>query len=211
MQTNAFNTKNFQMISYEETTKILSQNFRLKNLPNGKTIFLCVGAHGSGKSTFLANLYKQKLLTLPYLNKKAFQSHFAKNTDVDLQQKCTLATNKIAENMVKSGHSFCWETEDQAATYFPLIEKAKKQGYHIGVVFVQIAHAKTNLQRVDQRAEKGGANCHPLEILESIDWAKKQAIKLIEICDEFFIFDNSKDLVQTKGKDMEKNGRNFCL
>jgi hypothetical protein len=54
-----------------------------------------------------------------------------------------------------------------------------------------------NLARVDNLALN-----RQTEIIKAHNAFKNRVVKLIEICDELFMFDNSKNLTQTKDNDI---------
>lgn len=193
-----FHHRDFTVLDETTTKNILSQNFRLKNFPNGKKMFLCVGARGSGKSTVIANMYKQNMLDVPYISSEIFlhKNLLAINNPhrTELSKK---ASQIVTSNLIKSGCSFCLETELASQETFEAIFNAKKNGYKICVCYVMTDNPEINLARVDNLAINRQS-----EIIHAHNAFKNRVVKLIEICDELFMFDNSKNLTQTKDNNM---------
>lgn len=195
MQLHQFVKQNFKVLDSKTTLQILTQNFRLKNFPNGKKIFLCVGPKGSGKSTVIANLYQHNVLDLPYISGDAFlQVQNPKFQNPHLAQKASML---VTENLVKCGSSFCLESELADPKNFEILSQAKKNGYKISVFYVMTDMPNINLSRMTN------ANARELtEMIEEHNSFKPRVVKLIEICDELYMYDNSKNLTQTNDNDM---------
>ncbi|MBR2221153.1 MAG: hypothetical protein IJ975_03360 [Clostridia bacterium] len=211
MQLNAYLQKHFTPFDYATTQKILAEKFNLKNLSNGKKIFLCVGAIGSGKSTVIANLYAQNLLHYPYLSDKIVAEKLSSTgAPKSTCEQVAAATHKIAKNLVKSGHSFCWEPEDTNGKYLEIVDFAKKQGFKIEVFYVMTDAVNINLGRTMQRF---GQSTTAQQVLDSFYGIEKQVIKLIEHCDTLDMFDNTSQFGQTKPRAnaQKETGETFCL
>lgn len=204
---NTYLKKHLKAYDDETTNQILAENFKLKNFPNSKRIVLCVGAIGAGKSTVIANMYEQQLLNVPYISDQIVaQKLSSPNAPLPVAEKIAAATHKIAENLVKSGRSFCWEPEDINGKYLEIVDFAKAQGFRIDVFFVMTDAAHINLAR------KGAHLARPNDVLQSFNCIKKQVINLIEKCDNLYMFDNSVQLCQTKERVAKKEmGESFCL
>ena len=210
MHLNTYIKNHFKAYDNQTTQQILAENFSLNNLPKGKTIFLCVGAIGAGKSTVLANMYEQNVLNFPYLSDKIVAEKLSSAVGTRPgQNQIAAATHKIAQNLVKSGHSFCWEPEDITAKYLEIVDFAKANGYAIEVFYVMTDTASINLMRKNMRA---GQVASAQDVQESFSGISKQVIKLIEKCDNLYMFDNSWQLNQTNQRNIEKElGESFCL
>lgn len=207
MDFNSHLKNHFKAYDSETTHQILADNFKLKNFPNGKRIVLCVGAIGAGKSTVIANMYEQHLLDVPYISDQIVaQKLSSPDAPRPAADRVAAATHKIAQNLVKSGRSFCWEPEDISGRYLEVVDFAKAQGFRIDVFFVMTDTAKINLAR------KGAHLAKPNDVVESFNGIKKQVINLIEKCDHLYMFDNSLQLCQTKERNAKKElGESFCL
>ena len=217
MNFNAFINSRYRALDFKTTEQILSENFSLKDFPNGKHLALWVGAKGSGKSTLLANLYEYGTIDLPYLDvhmfaKKKF-SHLKDESQAMLW--ANQAVNAITETLVKGGKSFCLETSFDDKKMMDIVINAKKSGYRLVVFYVETPNVQTNKARVDKRVSQGGNSASNDEIEKTTSSIKQNVIKLIEYCDVLYMFDNSKELTQTnerlKNSEKEKVGGAFWL
>lgn len=199
MLLNTYVKNNFKAYDEQTTKNILSQHFRLKNFPNGKRLFLCVGADGAGKSTVIANLYKQKILDIPYISQDFFQAKCTAKLSDELRarQFASLATDKITQNLVRSGCSFCYETTLARTNAEDLVKIAKKNGYKILVFFVMTDSPTINVERVNNSIDCQHKELIKKQILECYNNINKSIVGILDMCDDLYMFDNSQNLTQT--------------
>lgn len=217
MNLNTFFDTNFKAFDEAVSNEILTRKFRPEKCPHKKKIDLCVGAKGAGKSTFVANLYEYGFVRVPYFDKKMIIKKYGQQ--VSSHAECELRANKVvnalAERLISEGRSFCVETDFEDTALLDTIISAKKHGYELAVHWVRTNDAQTNIERV--QVLNGNVNAQ--KFMTSHEAMRAHIIRLIEFCNTLDIFDNSKDLTQTKERlknpkkqiEKEKVDEGFCL
>lgn len=182
------NTKdNFVALTYYESLEILKTLANLQE--QNKVMILFVGANGSGKSTLVANLVKNTNFKFRYLNADIFQVQ----NDLDAYASM-ITTMNIVKNTILCGESFAYETVFSHESKLDLVKLAKENGYKIITVYLTTKNVNINLSRVEKRVIQGGHDVDKDKIIERYKRTAKNVEKLELLSDEFYEFDNSKDV-----------------
>lgn len=207
--------KAYKAYTGSDIRTILEQHFvnsNQKDNQNQKSVVLVIGPTGSGKSNFISNLYKLNVINLPYFNSKrcAGDDKFFSSIVGD-EGKCeTLKKHceSMAENYIKSGLSFCYETNSLSGD-FNLAQIAKENGYEVKVFYVYTDSHNINLDRAPKYVNALGKDYMEASLNRQDEGMKEEIIKVIPYCDHLYFFNNSKNLEQTiianKDDDMNKS------
>lgn len=154
-------------------------------MPNKPMVFVFAGANGSGKST-MTDLILPTLDGIRYINADNIKA----SSSLDEMDAARLA-DSLKEECLLEGYSFAFETVLSTDRNLKLLERAKKQGYFIKVVYVITKNPDINKMRVLTREESGGHGVPEDKIVsryyKSLDLMKR-VIKVADIC---HIYDNS--------------------
>lgn len=182
----------FKVYTYGESFEILKRHAK-ESKDKTKTLLIVAGPNGSGKSTFIANLFKIENVDLEYVNADIYAvTNFSNQENKDL-----LAMNfamKRCEQLILEEKSFIYETVLSHESKINLVKQAKKNGFYIIGVFVYTDDAQINVERVHKRVHEGGHNVDEIKILTRYERSINNRKLLQDLCNEFYMFDNSKDL-----------------
>ena len=165
---------------------------------NNPKILVYAGPNGSGKST----ITKGQPITGIYVNADDIKHHRG-CTDLEAAKEA----EAIRENLLSLKKSFTFETVLSTERNLILLEKAKKLGYSIHVIFVLTADAALNVKRVKARFIKGGHDVPEEKIRSRYTKSLKMINKLVKTADFFIIVDNTirPEIIYKK----DKNGEIF--
>jgi len=155
-----------------------------------KQLWMLVGGNGAGKTTF----YQQRLkpLGIPFIN----ADEIAKEVFPDDPESNSYLAAKLAEKMrmqlLQEGKSFCFETVFSHPSKIDFIAQAKALGYQVVLVFIHIETSQLNIARVHQRVMDGGHSVPEEKILARIPRAMANVKKVIPLCDQVRVLDNSR-------------------
>lgn len=146
------------------------------------TIQVFAGPNGSGKSTITDEIPPVGM----YINADEIQRHL----------QCTVLeaarnAESVREFCLANGLDFTMETVLSTPRNINLLQRAKEQGYSVIAFFVLTIHPDINVQRVADRAARGGHDVPEEKIRSRYERSVKNLPLLLELCDELYVFDNS--------------------
>jgi predicted ABC-type ATPase len=158
-----------------------------------KQLWILAGANGSGKSTFFDHQLKK--YNLSFINADLI----AKKISGKGAGKVTNTVSKVAQQealqtchqKLDRAESFCYETVFSHISKIEIIEKAKRLGYEINLVFIHLNLAMLNKARVIQRVHLGGHTVPEDKIESRIPRTLKNIKLAIRLCDNVQMLDNS--------------------
>lgn len=156
---------------------------------NTYTIF--AGVNGAGKSSLFASDYAILNKNEKRINTDEMVSRLGNWTDDKLQSKCAREAIRLIRFYLANAVSFNQETTLCGKSIISNIKKAKELGYYISVHFVTVNHYKIAQERVAHRVSIGGHGI-PNEIIKKRYFESFENLKkIIPICDEIIIYENS--------------------
>lgn len=147
-------------------------------------IIVFAGPNGSGKTT----ITKMAKTVGEYIN-----ADDIKKTTLCSDIEAAVKAEELREKMVEQRLEFTFETVMSTDRNLLLLQKAKKLGYFIRGIYVLTANADINVARVSAREALGGHGVPENKIRERYDKALKLIPQLIEVCDVFHLYDNTKE------------------
>lgn len=142
------------------------------------------GPNGSGKST-IAAFYP---IVFDYVNADEIQ----KELDCKPIEAARIAET-TRERLLSEHRSFAFETVLSTGRNLDLMDKARGLGYTVVCVYVLTKDAKINVSRVLSREKKGGHGVPADKVISRYQRAMKLIPRLLSLCDECYIYDNSLD------------------
>ena len=147
-------------------------------------IIVFAGPNGSGKST----VTKFAKIISPYINADEIKrSTFC--SDLEAAQKA----EELREEALKKEQSFTFETVLSTRRNLDLLKRAKEKGYFIRCIYVITSNPSINVLRVKIRHAKGGHDVPEDKIRTRYERCLSLIPELIEICDIFHLYDNTKE------------------
>ena len=147
-------------------------------------LMVMAGPNGSGKSTITS---KYEPIGY-YVNADEIQRHIG----CDELTAAKIATN-TREKLLSQFEDFTFETVLSTPRNLNLMERAKVLGYHVTCIYVLTVNPEINVARVKKRKESGGHDVPPEKVRERYRRAMTLFPKLLEICDELYVYDNTLD------------------
>ncbi|MBR5401254.1 MAG: zeta toxin family protein [Treponema sp.] len=147
-------------------------------------IIVFAGPNGSGKST----ITRFAKVIPPYINADEIKrSTFC--SDLEAAQKA----EALREDALKNRQSFTFETVLSTRRNLDLLKRAKENGYFIRCIYVITSNPNTNILRVKIRHSKGGHDVPEEKIRTRYERCLLLIPELIETCDIFHLYDNTKE------------------
>lgn len=147
-------------------------------------IIVFAGPNGSGKST----VTKYAKVIPPYINADDIKKATLCN-DLEAAQKAEELKNRY----LNDNKDFTFETVLSTRRNLDLLIKAKQNGYFIRCIYVITSSPDINVLRVKIRKSKGGHDVPEDKIRTRYDRCLELIPELIQVCDVFHLYDNSKD------------------
>jgi len=104
-----------------------------------------------------------------------------------------LISSFLRHHLLQSSISFCFETVMSHPSKVQEVLEAKTNGYKTYLYFICIDDPEVNVSRVENRVVKGGHDVAPQKITSRYYNSLENLIKMIEIVDKCYLFDNSND------------------
>ncbi len=153
------------------------------------TLTVIADPNGSGKST-ITRLTLASLL-VPIVDPDAI----ARELRPDAPEQAAVEAGREAlrrQTMyIESGASFIVETTLSGAGTLRLMEKARRQGFTVHLLFVAIDNVQTNIERVAGRVALGGHHVPEEDVRRRYERGMENLPRAIELAERATITDNS--------------------
>lgn len=154
-----------------------------------KQLFVIAGGNGSGKSTFYKLYLEEK--GIPLVNADTLAKTLNPKDSESLSYEASILTLELVGNLLEEGVSFCYETVFSHPSKYLYMDRAKKLGYEVNLIYIHLSTPILNEARVSQRVSEGG---HPVpvdKIYSRIPRTMKHIRIAIQIADKTLLIDNS--------------------
>jgi predicted ABC-type ATPase len=145
-------------------------------------VLVFAGPNGSGKTTVTNSISTVGT----YVNADDLKNEF-KLTDIEAAEAADLLRNEL----LNKGADFSFETVLSTERNLLLMQKAKAQGYEVKCVYVLTCDENINILRVKERVRSGGHDVPEDKIRSRYHRALTLLPKVIAVCDNIIIYDNS--------------------
>ena len=158
-------------------------------------VMVFAGPNGSGKTTVTRSIP----IVGTYVNADDMKKTYDL-TDIEAAKLAESLRNKL----LNGGMSFSFETVMSTERNLKLIKKAKERGYEVKCIYVLTCNENINVARVKARYAAGGHDVPEDKIRLRYHRALKLLPRVMEVCDEILIYDNTvmPSLLASKDNDV---------
>jgi predicted ABC-type ATPase len=160
-------------------------------MPN---LYIIAGCNGAGKTTASQTILPDILDCREFVNADNIAAGLSPyNVESVAIEAGRIMLHRISE-LLELGVDFAIETTLATRSYVSLVNRARKAGYKVSLIYIWLNTPELALQRVAARVKKGGHNIPPDVIVRRYYKGVKNLFSLfIPICDTWIIADNSLD------------------
>ena len=146
-------------------------------------VMVFAGPNGSGKTT----ITKMAKTVGEYVN-----ADDIKRATLCTDLKAAEKAEELREKMLSEKKDFTFETVLSTDRNLLLLRRAKQQGYFVRGIYVLTSDVEINIARVEAREALGGHGVPEEKIRQRYERALKLIPQLVEVCDVFHLYDNTK-------------------
>ena len=161
---------------------------------NKPQLWIVAGPNGSGKST-LVEIYSKYLTKINFINPDEIARQIEPNNPTHPSLVTQLQAGKQAillqKQYLKARQSFRIETTFSGNREINLMKEAKELGYKVNLIFVGLNDPKYNLDRVNERVNKGGHFVSPEDIVRRYSKSFDNLNNNYKLADRLYLFDNN--------------------
>jgi predicted ABC-type ATPase len=150
------------------------------------------GPNGSGKSTIFEPLNPKGEFVNADVIARRINPHAPQSVDLSAAK----ATLERVRELLNEGRDFVFETALSGHQPIALMERARKAGYQVGLVFVALADVDLNVKRVAERVSKGGHEIPDAIIRRRYPKSFANLAKAIKVTHGCLIYDNSSASIE---------------
>ena len=163
------------------------------------TIF--AGVNGAGKTSIYQSIYYQENKNEKRINTDEMVARIGSWKDNNLQIQCARQAVKLIKEYINSNTSFNQETTLCGSSIINNIKIAKENGFYIILNYIGVESPEIAKKRVKIRVSRGGHGIPEQDIEKRYYESLNNLNKVINLCDEINIYDNSymlKDIIYYK-------------
>ena len=158
-------------------------------------LWLIAGPNGSGKSTYAPNL-SSEVDEIVRPDELAYELSSEKPESVALKAG-RLAINRI-ESLLEEKRSFAIETTLSGRFHLEAAQRAKSDGWNVGIVYIGLGTPTIAIARVRLRKIRGGHNVPPADVRRRYRRSLVNLASIYEIADRLVVLDNSSSRTPMK-------------
>lgn len=159
-------------------------------------LYIIAGCNGAGKTTASMTILPEVLECREFVNADEIAKGLSPfNPEEMALQAGRLMLQRIDE-LLSSRISFAIETTLATRSYRKLVERAKKTGYEVSLLFFWLSSPSIAVERVAARVADGGHNI-PTEVINRRYWLGLQNLFriFVPIVDHWSLYDNTGAVV----------------
>lgn len=157
-----------------------------------KICYIFAGINGAGKTTLYNMNQDRNLGTRVNIDEILHDSKGDWRNEND-QKEALVKSFRLIEDCIKEGKIFNYETVfTKGAESF--IDNIKKHGYKIILHYIGLDNCNIAIERVKNRELKGGHGIPEEDIKRRYEDTLMTFKKVIEKCDEIYVYDNSEKM-----------------
>jgi len=154
-------------------------------------MYIIAGPNGSGKSTFAEEFIREK--NLVFVNADMIAADLsADTTDRSVMFRAGKIFFQKVNELVKENASFVIETTLAGKYTAKIIDKLKKQGYKIKMVYVFVETPQLSIERIKVRVRKGGHHVSDEDVIRRFSRSKENFWDVYrDMVDGWEVYNNS--------------------
>jgi len=158
------------------------------------------GPNGSGKSSITNQAFQEGTMPPIYINADDITKEKLDGRDISQLSQAQLdkvnveaanEADQLRKEALKEGKSFATETVMSTPSKIEFMREAKAKGYHVHLVYVTTQSSKINLDRVQDRINKGGHAVPPEKTQARYESAMQLLPEAIQAADTARVYNNS--------------------
>lgn len=164
-------------------------------------LLVIAGHNGAGKTTCYETRLKPQLETffVAHINpdeveKEVRAAHaLGAMTDEEFSLQAQTEAEQMRGDLLDSGESFSFETVGSHISKVEFIQRARRQGYVVGLLFVGLESAEKSQERVTARVSRGGHDVPPAKIASRYMHVIENMALAVRAASVALVVDNSRD------------------
>jgi predicted ABC-type ATPase len=153
---------------------------------------LIAGPNGAGKTTFAKEYLPNDARVMNFVNADLIATGLSPlRPELAAVAAARLVLEEL-DRLSKLRADFAWESTLSGFTYAKRIQEMKQLGYHVEIIYLQLASPKLALRRIAGSVRQGGHNVKKADVLRrfSRSWLNFQATYR-PLADAWTVYDNS--------------------
>ena len=172
-------------------------------------VYMIAGINGAGKTNASMILLPHYLQVIHFLN----ADEIAKGLSPFKPEHASLEAGRLMleqiDKMINHKKNFAFETTGAGLSHIKTLEKCKKAGYQVHLIYLYISSVDIAIQRVENRVKQGGHNIAISDIQRRYPKGLKRFFNnYLPLADTIKIIDNNLgelELIASKEQDLEWN------
>lgn len=176
-------------------TGFSKKNLCFKNNSNDQTVFLIMGAIGSGKTSLANFLYTQnffnddfEFLSVDLIKKEFFDEFDSLSTAYSLAK---IFCNYRLQYLMKNGKNFVFELVPSTDAKLKMLQSIKKCGYKVVSIYLFTSDDQININRVEKRIALGADFVSTEKVKNSLVSTSKHLKKLVSLSNSIYFINSS--------------------
>jgi predicted ABC-type ATPase len=166
-----------------------------------KSVYIIAGPNGSGKTTFATKFLPDYVKCQYFVNADLIARGLSPfSPEIAAMKAGRVVLEQIATFAAK-GFDFGFETTLAGKTYYNLLKRLKRQGYHLHLFFLWIPGPELAIVRIQDRVAEGGHDVPSADIRRRFKRSLENFVKLYQpILDSWMLFNNTGSIPQLIAK-----------
>lgn len=153
---------------------------------------LIAGPNGAGKTTFAREYLPDDVRVLNFVNADLIASGLSPlQPELAAVAAARLMLNEI-DRLVERRADFAWESTLSGLAHVKRLQVMRALGYHVEIIYLQLASPRLALRRIAARVRQGGHNVPKADVLRrfSRSWQNFET-RYRPLADAWAVYDNS--------------------
>ncbi|GAB4028498.1 zeta toxin family protein [Spirosoma gilvum] len=158
-------------------------------MPN---LYILAGPNGAGKTTTAYSLLPEILNVWEFVNADEIARGLSPFRPDSVAFEAGRIMLQRIDSLLEKGVDFAFETTLSTRSYVQTIQRARKAGYQVTLIFIYLSSPEMAVSRVAKRVSMGGHNIPTDVVYRRYERALANLFSLyLPICDLFLIVNNS--------------------
>jgi len=161
-------------------------------------LYIIAGPNGAGKTTASFTILPQIFNCREFVNADEIARGLSPFNPESIAFEAGRIMLQRIEQLIETNQTFAFETTLSTRSYVRLIERCKKKGYTINLIFLWLNSPELAMERVQTRVAKGGHNIQEDVLRRRYRKGLQNFVNLfMPLCDKWIMADNSYSLPQS--------------